>query len=273
MINLTTFFTSLGIVSGNTQAKSFYDFWYGIEFGDGTITYNITEFMTYLGTTRYEFFHSLESTYPGVFDEYTFYKNIDDPRITDFSTFYTYAGQYLTGVPITPTPTPTLTPTNTTTPTLTPTKTPTPTPTQSITPTITPTPTKTPTPTPSATPTRRQATEFELVATGSTAPGSGDTIFNTLNACLSGTKLTVMNISYIDRFGNNVESKVKSYSGATGSTKLYIYQTSGAPIMFGNVSSLVDNGTYATITTTALSGSCGDGAYDIEQIIEFSLFP
>jgi hypothetical protein len=253
MINLTTFFTSLGIVSGNTQAKSFYDFWYGIEFGDGTITYNITEFMTYLGTTRYEFFHSLESTYPGVFDEYTFYKNIDDPRITDFSTFYTYAGQYLTGIPITPTPTPTLTPTNTPTPTL--------------------TPTKTPTPTPSATPTRRQATEFELVATGSTAPGSGDTIFNTLNACLSGAKLTVMNISYIDRFGNNVESKVKSYSGATGSTNLYIYQTSGAPIMFGNVSSLVDNGTYATITTTALSGTCGSGAYDIGQIIEFSLFP
>jgi len=155
----------------------------------------------------------------------------------------------------------------------------TPTPTPSITPTQTPTstststPTNTPTPTPSATPTRRQATEFELVATGSTAPGSGDTIFNTLNACLSGAKLTVMNISYVDRFGNNVESKVKSYSGATGSTKLYIYQTSGAPIMFGNVSSLVDNGTYATITTTALSGTCGSGAYDIGQIIEFSLFP
>lgn len=290
MINLTTFFTSLGIVNGNTEATNFYEFWYGIEFGDGTITYNITEFMTYLGTTRYEFFHSLNSDYPGVFDEYTFYSNIDDPRIYDYYTFYTYAGQYLTGIPITPTPTPTLTPTNTptptltpsitptktptSTPTLTPTITPTPTMTPSITPTITPTPTKTPTPTPSATPTRRQATEFELVATGSTAPGSGDTIFNTLNACLSGTKLTIMNISYIDRFGNNVESKVKSYSGATGSTKLYIYQSiSPGPIMFGNVSSLVDNGTYATITTTALSGSCGDGAYDIEQIIEFSLFP
>jgi hypothetical protein len=131
MINLTTFFTSLGIVNGNTQATNFYDFWYGIEFNGGTITYNITEFMTYLGTNRYEFFHSLESTYPGVFDEYTFYSNIDDPRITDFSTFYTYAGQYLTGVPITPTPTPTLTPTNTPTPTITPTKTPTPTPTPS----------------------------------------------------------------------------------------------------------------------------------------------
>jgi hypothetical protein len=146
MINLTTFFTSLGVVNGNTEATNFYEFWYGIEFSDGTITYNITEFMTYLGTNRYEFFHSLESTYPGVFDEYTFYKNIDDPRITDFSTFYTYAGQYLTGIPITPTPTPTLTPTNTPTPTITPTKTPT------RTPTPTPTPTRTPTPTPTQSP-------------------------------------------------------------------------------------------------------------------------
>jgi hypothetical protein len=95
MINLTTFFTSLGIVSGNTQATNFYDFWYGIEFSDGTITYNITEFMTYLGTNRYEFFHSLQSTYPNVYDEYTFYKNINDVRIYDFYTFYYYAGEYL----------------------------------------------------------------------------------------------------------------------------------------------------------------------------------
>jgi hypothetical protein len=103
MINLTTFFTSLGIVNGNTQAKSFYDFWYGIEFSDGTITYNITEFMTYLGTNRYEFFKSLNSEYPEVIDEYTFYQNIDDNRIYDFFTFYTYAGEYLAGSP-SPTP-------------------------------------------------------------------------------------------------------------------------------------------------------------------------
>jgi len=138
MINLTTFFTSLGIVNGNTQSTNFYDFWYGIEFSGGTITYNITEFMTYLGTNRYKFFQSLNSTYPEVFDEYTFYKNIDDNRIYDFYTFYTYAGEYLTSVPITPTPTPTNTPT------------PTPTPTPTNTPT--PTPTNTPTPTPSSLP-------------------------------------------------------------------------------------------------------------------------
>jgi hypothetical protein len=99
MINLTTFFQSLGIVGGNTQATNFYDFWFGIEFSDGTITYNITDFMTYLGTNRYEFFKSLNSDYPEVIDEYTFYQNIDDVRIYDFFTFYTYAGEYLAGSP------------------------------------------------------------------------------------------------------------------------------------------------------------------------------
>ena len=132
MINLTTFFTSLGIVNGNTQSTNFYDFWYGIEFSGGTITYNITEFMTYQGTNRYEFFKSLNSTYPNVFNEYTFYQNIDDPRIYDFYTFYTYAGEYLSGIPITPTPTPTPTATPTPTPSITPTPTPTPSPTTPV---------------------------------------------------------------------------------------------------------------------------------------------
>ena len=127
MINLTTFFTSLGITGGNTQATNFYDFWKGIIMNGDTEINNITEFMTYLGTTRYEFFHSLESTYPNVFNEYTFYQNIDDPRIYDFSTFYTYGGEYLGGTPVTPTPTPTNTPTPTPSPTPTPTPSPSPT--------------------------------------------------------------------------------------------------------------------------------------------------
>ena len=142
MINLTTLFTSLGVVNGNTQATNFYEFWYGIEFNGGTITYNITEFMTYLGTTRYEFFQSLNSTYPDVFDEYTFYKNIDDPRIYDFYTFYTYGAQEAFSPSVTPTPTPT----STSTPT------PTPTPSTTATPTPTPTSTNTPTPTPTSSP-------------------------------------------------------------------------------------------------------------------------
>jgi hypothetical protein len=184
MINLTTFFTSLGIVNGNTQATNFYDFWYGIEFTGGTITYNITEFMTYLGTNRYEFFQSLNSTYPGVFDEYTFYKNIDDNRIYDFYTFYTYAGEYLTSVPITPTPTPT----NTPTPTPTPTSTSTPTPTPTATNTPTPTPTNTPTPTPSPLP-----IELSYISNTTTLGIANSATYNNLN--IGGPGLIVITVN------------------------------------------------------------------------------
>lgn len=131
MINLTTFFNDWGIVAGNGDATDFYSFWNGLELSGGTIISNITEFMNYHNTTRYEFFHNLQSTYSDVFDEYTFYSNIDDPEIYDFTSFYQHAASYLTPLP---SPTPTPTPTNTPTPTPTPTNTPTPTP------TITPTP-------------------------------------------------------------------------------------------------------------------------------------
>ena len=137
MINLTTFFSDWGIVAGNGDATDFYSFWNGLELSGGTIISNITEFMNYHNTTRYEFFHNLQSTYPDVFDEYTFYKNIDDPEIYDFTSFYQHAASYLTPLP---SPTPTPTPTNTPTPTPSPTASPTP----------TPTPTSTPTPSPSA---------------------------------------------------------------------------------------------------------------------------
>lgn len=137
MINLTTFFNDWGIVAGNGDATDFYSFWNGLELSGGTIISNITEFMNYHNTTRYEFFHNLQSTYPDVFDEYTFYSNIDDPDIIDFISFYQHAASYLTPLP---SPTPTPTPTNTPTPTPSPTASPTP----------TPTPTTTPTPSPSA---------------------------------------------------------------------------------------------------------------------------
>lgn len=147
MINLTTFFNDWGIVAGNGDATDFYSFWNGLELSGGTIISNITEFMNYHNTTRYEFFHNLQSTYSDVFDEYTFYKNIDDPEIYDFTSFYQHAASYLTPLP---SPTPTPTPTQTPTPSPTNTPTPTPTPSISASPTPTPTPTSTPTPSPSA---------------------------------------------------------------------------------------------------------------------------
>lgn len=135
MINLTTFFSDWGIVGVNGDATDIYSFWNGLELSGGTIISNMTEFMNYHNTTRYDFFKNLQSDYPEVFDEYTFYSNIDDPDIFDQTTFYQHAASYITPLP-SPTPTPT----------------PTPTPSPTASPTPTPTPTSTPTPSPSAKP-------------------------------------------------------------------------------------------------------------------------
>lgn len=89
-IDLNTLFTSLGIVSGNTQSTNQYDFYKGIVWDDATITNNQKEFFDKVGQSRYDFF----KTYG---DERTFYEDVDDSRINDFRTFYQYAGQYLAG--------------------------------------------------------------------------------------------------------------------------------------------------------------------------------
>jgi hypothetical protein len=253
-INLTTFFSNLGIVSGDNEATNFYDFWNGIEFSGGTITYNITDFMTYLGTNRYEFFKSLNSQYPEVIDEYTFYSNINDPRIYDFLTFYSYAGEYFGGVPITPTPT--------STPTITPTNTPTPTPTY--------------TPYLSPIPVYSNVSEFVLVATGSTIPAAGEIVFNNANACFS-PQTTIMRISYTDRLGANVESKVKSYTGATGSTQLLTSQwnfsgSSNGPAFIYQTISFTDYGTYLELVHNVGSGTCASGLWGVGNIIQLARY-
>jgi hypothetical protein len=111
-IDLNGFWQSWGVVSGNTQASNEYEFWKGMVMSTGQVLNNQFDFFTYQNTTRYEWFKALQSTYPDVWDEYTFYKNTNDDRIYDFYTFYKYCGEYL--VPsVTPTPTPTNTPTPT----------------------------------------------------------------------------------------------------------------------------------------------------------------
>lgn len=87
MIDLGTLFTELGIVSGNTASTDQYEFYNGVLWNDDDITYNQYAFFKHLGKTRYEFFKE----YGG---EYNFYKNVSDPRIYDFKTFYQYGGEY-----------------------------------------------------------------------------------------------------------------------------------------------------------------------------------
>lgn len=87
MINLTTLFNTLGIVSGNVNAKNQYEFYLGVVWSDGDTTYNQYEFYQKLGG-RYDFFKQYVS-------EYDFYQMITDPRINDYKTFHEYAGEYL----------------------------------------------------------------------------------------------------------------------------------------------------------------------------------
>ena len=96
-INLSTFWTTWGVSSGDTSSTNQYDFWRGIIMDDNTQLSSQYDFFKYNNTTRYEFFNNLNSTYPEVWDEYTFYQNTNDPRIFDFDTFYTYAAQSLPG--------------------------------------------------------------------------------------------------------------------------------------------------------------------------------
>jgi len=132
-VNMSTFWSDLGIVSGNTNATNQYELYKGLTFDDGFVCASQYDFFTHLGTNKYEFFKSYNSVDSNIVDEYTFYKNTSDPNIYDFRTFNSLAGSFISSTPVTPTPTPSVTPTSTVTPT----------------PTVTPTSTVTPTPTPS----------------------------------------------------------------------------------------------------------------------------
>lgn len=92
MIDLTTFFSNLGIVGGSATASNQYEFYYGIQWSDGSTTYNQFDFYTKLGG-RYQFFQQY-------INEYNFYTGgFNDANIVDYKTFYEYAGAYLGAAP------------------------------------------------------------------------------------------------------------------------------------------------------------------------------
>ena len=95
-INLSTFWTTWGVSSGDTTSSNQYDFWRGLIMTGGTRMNSQYDFFKFHNTTRYEFFNDLNSTYPEVWDEYTFYQNTNDARIYDYKTFYQY--DYLLGL-------------------------------------------------------------------------------------------------------------------------------------------------------------------------------
>lgn len=200
-INLSTFWSGWNVVSGNTEATNQYDFWKGMVMSNGQVLNNQYEFFQYHNTSRYQWFKDLQSTYPEVWDEYTFYKNTSDPNIYDMRTFYEFGGQYLSPIAVTPTPTPTVTPTMTVTPTITPTITPTVTPTITETPTQTPTNTVTPTITPS---TSKPAKSVTYITNATAGPG---TSFNFGSVNIGGPGFIVVGIA--------ANSATSSYSNSS----------------------------------------------------------
>ena len=232
---MNTFWSNLGVVSGNTQATNQYDLWKGITFNDGFVCASQYDFFTHLGTNRYEFFKSYNSVDSNIVDETTFYQNTSDPDIWDYKTFYENAGQYIVAPAVSPTPTPT----NTETPTQTPTTT------LTLTPTQTPTNTGSPTPTPSATPSPQTV---RWLASNSNNEG--------YSISPSGTTWTNISVSNTDipvvfqAFGTNNSVWRAVGSVNTGTTTFISYYS---------------NNGYDWLTGSTISGIYGGSAQKIES--------
>jgi hypothetical protein len=253
-IDLTTFWGTWDVVSGNTQATTQYEFWKGMVMSTGQILNNQYEFFTYHNTTRYEWFRDLQSTYPEVYDEFTFYKNTNDPQIYDMRTFYQFGAPYLNSTPVTPTPTPTNTPTMTVTPTVTPTN------------TLTPTPTFTPTP--SSTPTGdadAQAYLAAVVATGGTVTSdittAVETLFTSLKSAGIYSKLDIL----MPMVGETKPSMLINAKTPTNNTYKWTeygttldYDVSG---ITGNLTGVLKSNFKLSELTNTVTGACHFGIY------------
>jgi hypothetical protein len=250
---MNTFWSNLGVVSGNLTATNQYDLWKGITFNDGFVCASQYDFFTHLGTNRYEFFKSYNSTDSNIVDETTFYQNTSDPNIWDYKTFYENAAQYLvpaTSPTPTPTPTTTLTATPTTTPTLTasPTTTPTltasPTTTATLTPSPTTTLTATPTLTSSPTPTPNSICPQQLIFSAS----SSGIIYGLYN------RATTYSGGSFSSFWYNATNNTLNYGTNPDGNDYVAYSVSGGTsdysTLFWQSDSSGNNGAWIAQTTT-----------------------
>jgi hypothetical protein len=265
-VNLNTFWSNLGVISGNTEATNQYELFKGLVFSDGYVTSSQYDFFTHLGTNRYEFFKSYNSVDSNIIDEYTFYQNTSDSRIYNFYTFYQYAGSYISGVVPTPTPSPTLTstPTPTLTSTPTPTLTSTATPTPTLTSTSTPTPTLTSTPTPTPSPVAASVTYI------SNQSNSNDlSTYTFTSANYGGAGFIVVAIASL---GNN-QRTISSVSIAGVSATELTFITDGGGSNGHAISSLwgaqITGGTLGdvVVTFTGTRASCNIGVFRVQNLL------
>jgi hypothetical protein len=247
-VNMNTFWSDLGVVSGNCNAKNQYDLYNGLTFDDGFVSSSQYDFFTHLNTNRYEFFKSYNSVDSNIIDEYTFYQNTSDPNIYDFKTFYENAAQYICATPVTPTPTPSITPTNTVTPTITPTS------------TITPTPTLTPTPSPQP---------ASVTYTTNVNDNADLTTYTFASANYGGAGFIVVGISSLGDAPQTVGSV--SIAGVSATQLTFIQGATG--VNANAISSLwgaqITGGTSGNIVVTFSGGrrNCNVGVFRVQNLI------
>jgi len=95
MINFSNILSSIGVVAGNLNADNKYDFYYGIEWSDGSFTYNEYEFYEKSGfDSQYDFFQNYADS------EYDFYRDIDSPGVSDQYSFFKNGGQFFNLSPV-----------------------------------------------------------------------------------------------------------------------------------------------------------------------------
>jgi hypothetical protein len=112
--------------------------------------------------------------------------------------------------------------------------------------------------------------DFILLGTGSTTPTSGTVVMNNINVCFV-PQSTSIKISYVDKYGINVENQVKSLTGATSASSLGIVEITGGSVLT-NVTSFTDYGTYLELNYANGNRNCGSGYWTIGSTIRLIRF-
>jgi hypothetical protein len=104
LIDMTTFWSNAGVVSGDTNADNQYNtFANGLLMADGSTIYNMKQFFDYNNHSRYSFWNQWNAISSGdIYGEFKAYEFTNDPAIYDFYTFWKYAPQYIGASPPAP---------------------------------------------------------------------------------------------------------------------------------------------------------------------------
>jgi hypothetical protein len=109
--------------------------------------------------------------------------------------------------------------------------------------------------------------DFILLGTGSTTPTSGTVVMNNINVCFVPQSSSIK-ISYVDKYGIDVENQVKSLTGATSTFSLGITGPGEAVLTY--VTSFTDFGSYLELNYALGNRTCGTGYWTIGSTIQLT---